>query len=81
METIYLIETKNDKLLRWRFEEVHTKSEYGNGKYAIIVNLDTSELIAYVDVRYHINFNFETFCVGYIEGYFKKNLERCYKED
>ena len=57
MEKIYLIETKYGHTVRWRFEQVQHKSEYGNGKYVIIVNLDTHELIAYVDVRYHVQFS------------------------
>lgn len=81
METIYLIETKCGHHLRWRFEEVQLKNEYGNGKYVIIVNLDTHELIGNIDVRYYINFNFETFCRSYIEGYFKSNLFNYSKED
>lgn len=81
MEIIYVIETKCDHILRWRFEEIQHKSEYSNGKYVIIVNLDTCKLIDYVDVRYCVNFDFETFCAKYIEEYFGTNLSKIYKED
>lgn len=41
MEHIYVIETKCKHTLRWRFEEIRHRSEYGNGRYVIIVDLDT----------------------------------------
>lgn len=81
MEAIYLIETKDNHKLRWRFEEVQYQSDYGNGRYVIIVNLDTRQLIANVDIRHWTNFNFETFCRSYVEGYFKNNLENYFMED
>lgn len=81
METIYLIETKCNHMLRWRFEEVQHKSEYGNGKYVIIVNLDTHELVAYVDVRYDKDYDFGTFCARYIKDYFGSNLKTYFEED
>lgn len=77
MEKIYLIETKCNHTLRWRFEEVR----HSNGKYVIIVNLDAHELIAYVDVRYHVQFNFTEFIHDYIKEYFGQNLKTFYEED
>lgn len=77
MEKIYLIETKCDHTLRWRCEEVR----HSNGRYVIIVNLNTHELVAYVDVRYHIQFNFAEFCKSYIKEYFGQNLKTFYEED
>lgn len=81
MEKIYLIETKCGHTARWRFEQVHHKSEYGNGKYVIIVNLETHELIAYADVRYHVQFNFAEFCKLYIKQHFGQNLKTFYEEN
>ena len=81
MEKIYLIETKCNHTLRWRCEVVQHKSEYGNGKYVIIVNLDTHELVAYVDARYYVQFNFTEFIHDYIKQYFGQNLKTFYEED
>ena len=81
MEHIYVIETKCKHTIRWRFEEIQHKSEYGNGKYVIVVNLDTHELIGYIDVRYYINFNFTTFCEEYIKEYFGNNLNKHFTEE
>ena len=81
MEKIYLIETKCSHTVRWRFKQVHHKSEYGNGKYVIIVNLDTHELIAYVDVRYHVQFSMTEFANNYIKQYFGQNLKTFYEEN
>lgn len=81
MEHIYVVKTNCNHTLRWRFEEVQHKNEYGNGKYVVIVNLDTHELIGYVDIRYHINFNFTAFCENYIKEYFGTNLNNYFMED
>lgn len=80
MEKIYLIKTKCGHTLRWRFEMVQNKGDYGNGKYILIVNLDTHELIAYVDVRYHVQFNLTEFIKNYIKQYFGQNLKTFYEE-
>ena len=81
MKKRYLIETKCGHAVRWSFEEVQYKREYGNGKYVIIVNLNTHELIAHVDVRYHVQFDFTEFCESYIKQYFGQNLKTFYEED
>lgn len=81
MEKIYLIETKYDHTVRWRFEQVQHKQEYGNGKYVIIVDLNTHELIAYIDVRYHVQFSMTEFANNYIKQYFGQNLKTFYEEN
>ena len=81
MEKIYLIETKCGKTLRWRFEEVQHKREYGNGKYIIVVNLDTHELVTCTRVRYNVQFTFTDFIDNYIKVYFGQLLKTFYEED
>lgn len=76
MEKIYLIEAKYGHTVRWRFEVVQHK----NGKYVIIVNLDTHELIESVDVRYRVQFDFAEFCKSYIKKRFGQNLKAFYEE-
>lgn len=80
MEKIYLIETKCGHTVRWRFEEVQHKSEYGNRKYVIIVNLETHELIDYMYVRCYVQFNLTEFIENYIKQYFGQNLKTFYEE-
>lgn len=81
METIYLIKTKCDHNLRWRFTETFNENDYGTGRYIIIVNLNTHECLGFVDVRYATNFNFKTFCEEYIKEYFGTNLKTYFVED
>lgn len=75
MEAIYEIHTKCKHKIRYQFKEVQNENDYGNKKYVICVNLEQQDIADYIDVRYHINYNFETFCETYIQNRYGSNLE------
>lgn len=70
---IYKVTTTNGTSKILEFTEHHTDTDYGNGNYITVVNIDTDEILAYVDMRYQ-NYVFKTFCESYIKQYYGENL-------
>ena len=75
MEAIYVIETKCGHTVRLQFKEVRNDKDYGNGIYVICVNLESPNDAEYLDLRYYVNYDFETFCKERIEFRYGNNLK------
>ena len=78
-EAIYKVLAKNGKTYTWRFTEVKSEADYGNGIY---IGVEPPSKDHYsIDCRYSSNYKFHKACVDYLLNYYGENLDELWEEE